>query len=158
MVAVNINDAVQSAVRLTSNTIQKRTRKFVTHYAEEDLMVEGNKQRLSQVVINLIQNSLEALENTQKSLVISTRYNAKVDGVEITIADEGTGIAPEDLKQVTDPFFTTKRNIGGTGLGLSVSAGIVKEHHGLMTFSSELGVGTQVEIVFPAFHENKQQE
>lgn len=153
MVAVNINDAVQSAVRLTSNTIQKRTRKFVTHYAEEDLMVEGNKQRLSQVVINLIQNSLEALENTQKSLTISTRYNAKVDGVEITIADEGTGIAPEDLKQVTDPFFTTKRNIGGTGLGLSVSAGIVKEHNGLMNFSSELEVGTQVEIVFPAFHE-----
>ncbi len=155
MVAVNINDAVQSAVRLTSNTIQKRTRKFVTDYAEEALMVEGNKQRLSQVVINLIQNSLEALENKEKSLSISTRYNAKVDGIEITIADEGTGIAPDDLKQVTDPFFTTKRNIGGTGLGLSVSAGIVKEHNGLMNFSSEQGVGTQVEIVFPAFHEKK---
>lgn len=153
MVAVNINDAVQSAVRLTSNTIQKQTRHFVTNYSKEDLMVQGNKQRLSQVVINLIQNSLESLGNPQKSIIISTRYNAKVDGVEITIADEGTGIAPEDLQQVTDPFFTTKRNIGGTGLGLSVSAGIVKEHNGQMNFSSELGVGTQVEVVFPAFHE-----
>jgi len=153
MEAVSINDVVKSAIRLTSNTIQKRTRKFETHYSEEELMVEGNKQRLSQVVINLIQNSLEALENPDKSLNISTRYNPKVDGVEITISDEGTGIAPEDLKQVTDPFFTTKRNVGGTGLGLSVSAGIVKEHNGLMSFTSKLGTGTQVVIVFPAFHD-----
>ncbi len=155
MEEVNINDAVISAVRLTSNTIQKRTRRFVTHYAKEDLMVKGNKQRLSQVVINLIQNSLEAIENTEKSLTISTRYNAQVDGVEVSISDEGTGIAPEDLQQVTDPFFTTKRTMGGTGLGLSVSAGIVKEHNGLMNFSSELGVGTQVVIVFPAVHDKE---
>jgi PAS domain S-box-containing protein len=152
MEEVKINDVVKSAVRLTSNTIQKRTRRFVTHYAKEELMVQGNKQRLSQVVINLIQNSLEALEDSEKSLSISTRYNETVDGVEIAISDEGTGIAPEDLQQVTDPFFTTKRTMGGTGLGLSVSAGIVKEHNGLMNFSSEIGVGTQVVIVFPAIH------
>ncbi len=153
MERVSVNDVVRSAVRLTSNTIQKRTRNFKTCYSEEELMVEGNKQRLSQVVINLIQNSLEALEDPDKSLCITTKYNAKVDGVEISINDEGTGIAPEDLKQVTDPFFTTKRNMGGTGLGLSVSAGIVKEHNGLMSFTSKLGVGTQVVIVFPAFHD-----
>ena len=158
MDGVNINDVVQSAVRLTSNAIQKRTRRFVTHYTKEKLLVEGNKQRLSQVVINLIQNSLEALENTEKSLSISTAYNESVDGVEITISDEGSGIAPEDLKKVTDPFFTTKRTMGGTGLGLSVSAGIVKEHNGLMNFTSELGVGTQVVIVFPAFYEKDQTE
>ena len=149
---VHINDVVQSAVRLTSNAIHKSTKRFVTNYTTDNLLVEGNKQRMSQVVINLIQNSLEALDGTDKSLTISTGYNAKVDGVEVTITDEGSGIAPEDLRQVTDPFFTTKRTMGGTGLGLSVSAGIVKEHNGLMKFSSEIGVGTEVVVVFPAFH------
>lgn len=149
---VHINDVVQSAVRLTSNAIHKSTKRFITNYTKDDLLVEGNKQRMSQVVINLIQNSLEALDDTDKSLTISTGYNAKVDGVEVTITDEGAGIAPADLSQVTDPFFTTKRTMGGTGLGLSVSAGIVKEHNGLMKFSSEIGVGTEVVVVFPAFH------
>lgn len=153
MERVDVVDVVKSAVRLTSNAIHKRTKHFETHYSSEKLMVEGNRQRLSQVVINLIQNSCEALDKPEKALVVSTRYKKDIDGVEISIRDEGSGIAPDDLKKVTDPFFTTKRTMGGTGLGLSVSAGIVKEHNGLMHFTSELGVGTEVVIVFPAFHE-----
>ena len=152
MEGVDVVDVVKSAVRLTSNTIHKRTKHFATHYSSEKLMVEGNRQRLSQVVINLIQNSCEALDNPEKALIVSTRYNKDIDGVEISIRDEGSGIALDDLKKVTDPFFTTKRTMGGTGLGLSVSAGIVKEHNGLMHFTSELGIGTEVVIVFPAFH------
>ena len=135
---------------LTSNAIHKSTNKFITHFSSTPLMVLGNQQRLTQVIINLIQNSCEALETTDLSLTISTRYNEDVDGVEVSILDEGTGIAPENLKQVTDPFFTTKRSIGGTGLGLSVSAGIVKEHHGVMDFKSEFKKGTEVIIVLPA--------
>ncbi|AGF79318.1 PAS domain S-box [Desulfocapsa sulfexigens DSM 10523] len=150
LVPVDITEVVKSGIRLTSNTIHKSTNKFITHFSPTPLMVLGNRQRLTQVVINLIQNSCEALETTDMSLTISTRYNKEVDGVEISIKDEGTGIAPENLKQVTDPFFTTKRSIGGTGLGLSVSAGIVKEHHGVMDFKSEFGKGTEVVIVFPA--------
>jgi len=150
MVPVDITEVVKSGIRLTSNTIYKCTNKFITHFSTTPLMVLGNQQRLTQVIINLIQNSCEALETTDLSLTISTRYNKDVDGVEVSILDEGTGIAPENLKQVTDFFFTTKRSIGGTGLGLSVSAGIVKEHHGVMDFKSENGKGTEVIIVFPA--------
>ncbi len=150
MTAVDISEVVKSGVRLTSNSIHNSTNHFVTNYSTESLMVMGNRQRLTQVVINLIQNSCEAMETTDLSLTISTRYDKKVDGVEISIRDEGPGIAPEDLKQVTDPFFTTKRSMGGTGLGLSVSAGIVKEHNGVIDFYSEIGKGTEVVIVFPA--------
>lgn len=150
LVPVDITEVVKSGIRLTSNAIHKSTNKFVTHFSPTPLIVLGNRQRLTQVIINLIQNSCEALETTDRALTISTRYNKDVDGVEISIKDEGMGIAPENLKQVTDPFFTTKRSIGGTGLGLSVSAGIVKEHHGVMNFKSEYGKGTEVIIVFPA--------
>ncbi len=152
MEPVNITEVVKSGVRLTSNSIHKSTKRFVTNYASGSLMVKANKQRLTQVIINLIQNSCEAMSDTELSLEITTRYNKEIAGVEISIKDEGTGIAPEDLKQVTDPFFTTKRSIGGTGLGLSVSAGIVKEHNGVMHFYSEPGKGTEVVVVFPALH------
>ena len=155
MSPVDVTEVVQSGVRLTLNSIHKSTNKFVTNYSPDKLMVLGNRQRLTQVVINLIQNSCEALDKTDLSLTVSTRYNKKIDGIEISIHDEGTGIAPADLKQVTDPFFTTKRSIGGTGLGLSVSAGIVKEHNGVMNFYSELGKGTEVVIVIPALHANQ---
>lgn len=153
MAVVDIVDVVKSAVRLTSNAIHKRTKRFSTNYSTEKLLVEGNRQRLSQVVINLIQNSCEALDKPDKALIVSTRYNSDIDGVEISIRDEGSGIAQGDLKKVTDPFFTTKRTMGGTGLGLSVSAGIVKEHNGLMHFISELGIGTEVVVVLPAIHD-----
>lgn len=152
MAAVDVTEVVEYAIRLTSNSIHKNTEKFSTDFSSTPLMILANRQRLTQVVINLIQNSCEAMEKTAQALTISTRYNQKVDGVEISIKDEGAGIAPEDLKQVTDPFFTTKRSIGGTGLGLSVSAGIVKEHNGVMDFYSEPGKGTEVVIVFPTFH------
>ncbi|MCK5069915.1 MAG: hybrid sensor histidine kinase/response regulator, partial [Desulfocapsa sp.] len=151
-IPVDITEVVQYGVRLTSNSIRKSTNKFVTNYASEKLMVNANRQRLTQVVVNLIQNSCEALETTDASLIISTRYNEEMDGIEISILDEGAGIAQDELNQVTDPFFTTKRSIGGTGLGLSVSAGIVKEHNGVMNFYSEVGKGTEVVIVFPALH------
>ncbi|MBU0942964.1 MAG: PAS domain S-box protein [Proteobacteria bacterium] len=150
MTPVDIAAVVQSGVRLTANSIHRATNRFSTRYGADLPQVLGNRQRLTQVVINLIQNSCEALASSDLSLTICTRYNRENDGVEISIRDEGTGIAAEDLKKVTDPFFTTKRSMGGTGLGLSVSVGIVKEHNGVMNFSSELGKGTEVVIVLPA--------
>ena len=63
--------------------------------------------------------------------------------------DEGTGIIPEHLPHLTDPFFTTKRESGGTGLGLSVSTGIVKEHGGALTFTSLPGAGTTARLTLP---------
>jgi PAS domain S-box-containing protein len=150
MIEVDVNEVVRSAVRLTTNVIHKSTSRFTVEYADELPPVRGNRQRLIQVVINLLQNSCEALRGHDDSITVLTRYNAEKDGVEIVVEDTGAGIDPEVINKVTDPFFTTKRTMGGTGLGLSVSAGIVKEHHGLMSFSSTPGKGTRVVIVLPA--------
>ena len=69
------------------------------------------------------------------------------------LRDEGSGISPENLARLTDPFFTTKRDMGGTGLGLSVSAGIVKEHGGTLEFDSPPGGGTTVTLALPVYEE-----
>jgi len=149
MQAVDMNSVVQSAVRLTSTSIQRATKQFTAVYAEGLPMVLGNRQRLVQVFINLIQNSCEALGETGRAIQVTTRYNIENDGVEIVVHDEGSGIAQEVLNKVTDPFFTTKRSMGGTGLGLSVSAGIVKEHNGMIHFDSVVNQGTVVVVSLP---------
>ncbi len=152
-VAVDINDVVHSGVRLTMNSIQRATKLFTANYGESLPKVLGNRQRLVQVVINLIQNSCEALGESGRVITVNTRYNRETDGVEIIIGDEGSGIAQDMLNKVTDPFFTTKRNMGGTGLGLSVSAGIVKEHNGMIHFDSVLNQWTEVVVSLPALGE-----
>jgi signal transduction histidine kinase len=71
----------------------------------------------------------------------------------IDVADNGTGIAAENLQRIFDPFFTTKPVGKGTGLGLSLSYGIVQKHGGRMEVSSELGVGTRFRVTIPIKHE-----
>lgn len=153
MVQVDMNDVVQSGVRLTMNSIHRATKRFTATYGEGLPQALGNRQRLVQVVINLIQNSCEALGESGRDIAVVTRYSRETDGVEIVIRDGGGGIAPDVLNKVTDPFFTTKRNMGGTGLGLSVSAGIVKEHNGMIHFASILNQGTEVIVSLPALRE-----
>ncbi len=153
MVAVDMNGVVQSAVRLTTTSIQRATKHFTAIYGEGLPMVLGNRQRLVQVCINLIQNSCEALGETGRAIMVTTRYDREKEGVEIIIQDEGNGIAQDVLNKVTDPFFTTKRSMGGTGLGLSVSAGIVKEHNGMIHFDSVVNQGTVVVISLPVIAE-----
>ena len=70
----------------------------------------------------------------------------------MTVRDEGIGIAEDDLQHIRDPFFTTKRKQGGTGLGLSVSDRIVREHNGTMEIDSIMGQGTQVTLHFPIWN------
>jgi polar amino acid transport system substrate-binding protein len=69
--------------------------------------------------------------------------------MQLEIRDEGVGIPSEHMASLTDPFFTTKRDTGGTGLGLSVSAGIIKEHSGTLKIESRAGQGTTVIVSFP---------
>ena len=106
-------------------------------------------QQLEQVIINLITNSCHALPNKEKGIIISTSYDMDSKNIIINIQDEGIGIPSESLKHILDPFFTTKRDYGGTGLGLSVSYNIIKDHGGELSFTSELGKGTTATIRLP---------
>jgi polar amino acid transport system substrate-binding protein len=101
----------------------------------------------------LILNACQALRTHEESIVLATRYDGENGDVVLEIRDEGEGIAPEHVPHLTDPFFTTKREQGGTGLGLSVSAGIVKEHRGFLEFVSANGQGTVVTLRLPAVQE-----
>ena len=153
MEPVEINEIAKAAVRLNHNKIKNATKNFSADLAPDLPPIRGNRQRLEQVLINLIQNSCEALASQDAAITITSRHNAASDEVEVRVHDQGIGIAEEIINQITDPFFTTKRSYGGTGLGLSVSAGIIKEHQGRLKFSSTPEAGTTATISFPAWRE-----
>jgi polar amino acid transport system substrate-binding protein len=147
---VDINTVVGLAVRLVEASIRKATDHFTVSYGEHLPPVRGHAQRIEQVVVNLILNACQALPDPGRGITLETGCSADAHVVWIKVHDEGTGIAPDHLAHLTDPFFTTKRESGGTGLGLSVSAGIVKEHGGDLHFDSQPGAGTTVLLSLPA--------
>jgi PAS domain S-box-containing protein len=153
--AVDINAVLKSAVSLLANMIKNATQKFSIEYGKNLPLLEGNFQRLEQVMINLIQNACQALSGTDKGIFISTTNDNEKSNVVITIRDEGMGIPSETLLHIMDPFFTTKHDAGGVGLGLSISSRIVEEHGGNLRFTSEPGVGTTAEITLPVERENQ---
>ncbi len=144
---IDLNSVVEAASRLTFNKIKNATNRFSTKL-EKLPPILGNRQRLEQVVINLIQNSCEALSSPEKGITITSAFDEKENLVKLFITDEGSGIDPQAITKVTDPFYTSKRTMGGTGLGLSVSAGIIKEHDATIQFQSEFGKGTTVTLAF----------
>lgn len=145
---VSLHDIVHAAVRLTHNKVKNATNRFTVQLADNLPLISGNSHRLEQVLINLINNSCEALKDKEKAITIISSYDSTINLVTLSIADEGHGIEPQSLTKITDPFYTSKRAMGGTGLGLSVSAGIIKEHGGILQFESKIGCGTTATITF----------
>lgn len=139
---------VESAVRMLHHNIAKTTDYFKTEIADNLPKVKVNRQKLEQVLINIMMNSLEAM--TAKNQTLTVRCFAESGNVVIEVEDTGMGISEGDLQRITEPFFTTKQNSGGTGLGLSIAYSIIKDHNGVLDIISELGKGTVVRITLPA--------
>ncbi len=151
--AVDLNAVVAAALRLVDNSIRQATRRLSVDYGAEMPCFRGNHQRIEQVVVNLVLNACQALPDAESGIFLRTWYDAERRSVLLEVRDEGVGITPEQLPHLTDPFFTTKRETGGTGLGLSVSAGIVKEHGGSLAFCSAVGAGMTVTLALPVCQE-----
>jgi polar amino acid transport system substrate-binding protein len=147
---VDVNDVARSAVRLLDHAIRKATRRFELDLPAGLPPVKGDAGRIEQVVVNLLLNACQALPGSDRAVRLATSHDAARGEVVIEVIDEGVGIAQAQIARLTEPFFTTRRESGGTGLGLSVSAGIVKEHGGTLEFRSTVGQGTTARLTLPA--------
>jgi PAS domain S-box-containing protein len=147
--SVDINQMVSSAVKLSTNLIRKTTSRFHTTYGRNMPEIKGNMQRLEQVIINLIQNACQALRKKDEAIYVETKYDRDLKLICIVVQDEGVGISEQDLYYVKDPFFTRRREEGGTGLGLYVSDSIIKNHGGILEFHSVEGRGTTATVKLP---------
>lgn len=113
----------------------------------------ADANQMKQLFINLIKNAIEAMPEGG-SIYISTEK--VLNEWKITIQDEGKGMSEKDIQKIYDPFFSTKKE--GTGLGLTICATILKDHHGTMDVSSELGKGTAFHIYLPVCQKSRQQQ
>ncbi len=112
--------------------------------------VVGNHHQLEQVIINLLLNGMQAIPDGKAGTVgIDTEIGAETGEMLIMVSDDGEGIRPEHLGQLIEPFFSTRLEKGGSGLGLYISNFIISEHQGRLEVASEVGVGTTVTIRLP---------
>ena len=149
---IEVNAVVNSAIALVSNQIKGVTMNFLIEYGNDLHTFKGNHQRLEQVIINLILNACQALNDNKQGIFVSTSYMNDSNINLIKIKDEGEGIPADILPRIVEPFFTTKHDSGGTGLGLPVSLGIIKDHGGELEFSSVEGEGTTALVSLPVRH------
>lgn len=152
---VDLNQVIRSSLRLVDNALRNATRHFQVDYYPELAPFRGNGHRIEQVAVNLILNACQALTSVDQAIELKT-YGLQDEGMVVfEVCDEGCGLDEETLQRITDPFFTTRRETGGTGLGLSVSDGIVKDHHGRMEFLSQPGQGMVVKLLLPIYKEQE---
>jgi len=144
MRTMDLRETVETSLRLTAYLTRKYN--LSVELPERPLIVTYDAQQIEQVLINMIHNAIQAMPD-KGSLTIALR---QADGTaRISIQDTGCGISPEHMKRIFDPFFTTKPEGQGTGLGLSVSYGIIANHNGRIDVESEVGKGTTFTIVLP---------
>ena len=140
---------VQASLNMAKNELRHRAR--VVSELRPVGPVFGNEARLGQVFLNLLVNAAHAMPDGHAAdNLVTVVSREEGDQVIVTVSDTGSGIAPEVLPRVFDPFFSTKQIGEGTGLGLFISQGIVKEVGGTITATSTVGVGTTFEVRLPS--------
>ncbi len=145
-VAVDLHSVLEETLTLVQHPFKTARVSVVRNYTAQLPPVLGSATRLQQVFLNLFMNARDAMPNGG---MLEVRTGAQNGSVEIEVSDTGTGIPPENLHRIFDPFFTTKATGRGTGLGLSVSYGIIKEHAGKVEVRSTPGKGTSFRLEFP---------
>jgi signal transduction histidine kinase len=140
----NVNEGLHSTLLLAKHLLKSVT---VDKAFGEIAPVVCSPSQINQVFLNLITNAAQAMGERPGKIMLTTRDDG--DGVRVEVADNGSGIAPEVLPKIFDPFFSTKEIGKGTGLGLSISYKIVQQHGGRIGVDSTIGSGTRFTVWLP---------
>jgi len=132
---MDLNRSLTEVLDLVRHSFKQNWIDIVPSLAPDLPTIIGDHEKLKQVWLNLLTNAVDSI-GQNGAIRVSTGLDPQSGRVQVTVADNGPGIPPENLKKIFDPFFTTKAPGGGTGLGLSVSFGIIQDHQGAITVSS----------------------
>jgi len=149
---VDVGQLVDESIKLVEHQLSLNGVKVQKHIEEGLPHIFANANQVQQILMNLSINAQHAMEKNKGGvLTVTARRGAisGVSGVEIDVADTGSGIPREIMSKIFEPFFTTKPAGKGTGLGLSVTYGIIRDHKGAITVESTVDVGTTFRMVFP---------
>ncbi len=142
----DLKATVEAALRITTYLTRKANVQVITALPEQTVYMTYDAQQVEQVLINLIQNAIQAMP---QGGTLRVSLSQAAEAIALAVQDTGSGIPPENLHRIFDPFFTTKPAGEGTGLGLSVSYGIISRHHGRIDVESTVGQGTTFTILLP---------
>jgi two-component system NtrC family sensor kinase len=151
---VDINELLEKCIMLSQHKLSLQNIEIKTDLNPTIANVSGDFNQIQQCIINLIFNAIDAMPDGG-TLSIKSALNANKGVVGIEIADTGSGIAKEDLPHIFDPFYSTKTEGTGLGLGLSTVYGIIDRHKGTITVESEAGKGTVFRIALPLEERSK---
>jgi signal transduction histidine kinase len=143
---INLNEIVENIIYFIDVRFHSRGIKLTTKLVKRLPAINGDEVQMSQVLVNLITNSVHAMPNGGQ-IVVATKRKGKF--VSLLVSDTGRGMTPAVRQKIFEPFFTTKSVGEGTGLGLAVVKGIIDSHHGKITVNSTPGIGTKFEILLP---------
>lgn len=148
----DVNTVITDILALLKHSLRKQQQIRMSTALEEGLpFISMSQDELKQIILNLVKNSMQAITN-DGDIHLTTSYAAEKQAVCVTVADTGSGIQAEHLPRIFDPFYTTKPNGEGTGLGLSVVYGLINKYHGTINVTSEVGKGTQIHMLLPVRH------
>ncbi|GFO63508.1 sensor histidine kinase [Geomonas paludis] len=145
---LEINSAVTAALSVLACQM-KRDVQLHTSLGTSIPAIAGSQQQIEQVLINLILNAMQSCPGGSGEVHLSTRHEAGKGEVVVEVRDNGAGIAPETMERLFEPFYSTKLELGGSGLGLYISQFIVSEHGGRLQLDSTVGRGTVATVVLP---------
>jgi C4-dicarboxylate-specific signal transduction histidine kinase len=143
----NVNLIVKSALDLIRRQFEKKSLQVAERYASSAPPIEVDTTALEQVFLNILQNSLEALSEKGGSLTVTT--SVEDTRIVATFEDDGPGLTDEARANLFTPFFTTKKHMNCSGLGLAVAKTIVEEHGGTLTVENSLSGGARVSVGLP---------
>jgi signal transduction histidine kinase len=149
-VKADLNEIVEDVLLLTRHLMTTNHVQMTIRLGDNLPWVLVDRNQIKQVVINLINNALYAMpEGGRLEVETSTAMRYNRSWVTLSVRDEGVGIAPEHLQRIFEPFFTTRGDRGGTGLGLSVTYGIVTDHGGMIEVESQVTMGSAFTVWLP---------
>jgi signal transduction histidine kinase len=145
---MNVNDCIQETISLLSHQFDLDNIEIKTSFETDIPEIVGDGEKLKQVFMNLLMNGKQAIQD-KGTIAVSTDFDSDRNCIRIVVSDNGSGISRENLTKIFDPFFTTKPIGEGTGLGLSVSYGIVQDHNGRIEVKSKIGGGSDFTVLLP---------
>jgi len=151
---VQVNAAVRNAMRLAQTTSRNSGVRIQLDLDENLPLIEGNLQGIEQIILNIIINAIQAIDHADGIIRIATGFQRKDARIGLQITDNGRGISDAIADKLFLPFVTDKQAQGGTGLGLSVTYGLVQSHAGDISFDTQKGKGTTFTVLFPTLLKN----
>ncbi|MCP3921477.1 MAG: hypothetical protein GY714_02715 [Desulfobacterales bacterium] len=145
---INVKDTIQQVLGFIHKEAEYKSINIDVHIHPYLPEIVTDNGKLQQILINLMNNAIAAMDE-KGTLTIRIKDNAREDSIELHVQDDGCGISTIHQKKIFEPFFTTKSEIGGTGLGLSLTYGLIRDLHGTLEFDSDAGVGTTFIITLP---------